>query len=127
MQSTKPARKITSIVAEDRQYPLTLTLRYRVYRGLKPVGSGEGRTVSISANGALFISREPLERGLRIELLIDWPALRDASPLQLYMDGTVVLNSGERVLVRASHSDVRLKPQVVRTAPIRAWACASSG
>lgn len=112
---------------EDRQYPLVLPLRYRVYRGLKPVGSGEGRTLAISARGALFTSRQPLERGLRIELLIDWPVLRDGAPLQLFMEGAVVLNSDERVLVHASHSDVRIKPQVVKATPVTAWACASSG
>ena len=127
MPITRPTRNIASIVPEDRQYPLALPLRYRVYRGLKPVGSGEGRTLSISEKSAIFTSRQPLERGLRIELLIDWPVLRDASPLQLYMDGTVVLNSSERVLVRALHSDLRLKPQVVKAAPVRAWACANSG
>lgn len=127
MQLIRAARQIAPLTPGDRQYPLTLALRYRVYRGLKPVGSGEGRTLSISAKSALFTSRQPLERGLRIELLIDWPVLRDGLPLQLYMDGIVVLNSDGRVLVQASHSDVRIKPQVVKAAPVRAWACASSG
>jgi hypothetical protein len=123
----RPQRLIASTTPEDRQYPLALPLRYRVYQGLKPVGSGEGRTVSISAKSAIFASRQPLERGLRIELLIDWPVLRDGAPLQFYMDGTVVLNNDGRVLVHASHSDVRVKPQVVKAAPVTAWACASSG
>ncbi len=117
-----------SHVADERQYPLTLTLRYRVYRGLKPVGSGEGRTQFISPGSALFTGRQPLERGLRIELLIDWPALRDdQSPLQLFMSGTIVLTTGERALVRATHCDIRPKPQLVKVSPPKAWACASSG
>jgi len=130
MPLTLPGRKIkiTSIVADDRQYPLTLNLRYRVYRGQKPVGSGEGRTQFISPGSVLFSTRQALERGLRVELLIDWPALRDdQSSLHLFVAGSIVLTTGERALVRASHCDIRLKPQLVRVAPARAWACASSG
>jgi len=81
---------------EDRIYPLTLPLRYRVYGGgaspdseIRETGSGE--TLNISSGGVLFESDRPLHAGLDAELSIAWPAsLNKSVGLTLWVWGRIV-------------------------------------
>ncbi len=101
----------------DRQYPLALQVRYRVYQGLRLIDSGRGETLFIGVRNVLFLAPQPLDSGLFAELSVDWPVrLDNGTPLQFCVEGEIVLSAGNRVLVRVLHHDFKVKPQLAKAA-----------
>ena len=75
----------------DRRYPINAKVEYRIANRRKVIETGYGRTIDISTTGVLFESRIPIPRGLKIVLIITWPASSPgASRLELHAEGRTV-------------------------------------
>ena len=82
------------------RYPIELDLRYS---GSWPQGvpyEGSGKTHNFSAGGIFFSTNQPLPKGRRIELFINWPILLEGTCLlQLVITGKIVRSSRDGVAV----------------------------
>ena len=73
------------------RFSLALDVRYVVSNRREPVEMGLGRTIDLSSSGLSFTTNQPLLRGQKLNVSIDWPVLLDgAIDLQLVMSGVVV-------------------------------------
>jgi PilZ domain-containing protein len=93
-----------------QRFPLVLHLEYKAYRGAALVKTGGGRTINLSSAGVLFHADTHLEPGLRLELLIDWPAAPNGSTrMHLVQYGDVLRSDEDRIAVRVLRHDLRVE------------------
>jgi hypothetical protein len=72
------------------RYPIVLDAYYQAVTK-KSSGGGVGKTVNISSHGLLLVSEHKVPVGVRLEVLVEWPALLDgAIELLLVATGEVV-------------------------------------
>jgi hypothetical protein len=99
------------------RFPIDSGVEYRILRGGKTVGSGQGRTLNISSSGVLFESGARLSPGATVELSIAWPArLYGSAPIQLRVRGKAVRISGAIAAVRISAYDFLTKARAANAA-----------
>lgn len=88
---------------------LSTTCEIRNHEG-RPVRSA-ARVVNISSGGLLLYSEHALEKGQKIRLRIDWPALlNNVVPLALHVEGLTVRVEGKCVAVKIVKSEFRTRP-----------------
>ena len=81
------------------RYPIALQLRYRAKSELGPV-QGLGETITISNQDIVFTPGDKLKPSMNVEIVLDWPCLRDPRiPLQLVL--AVTIASTEESVVEA--------------------------
>ena len=74
----------------QNRYPIALQLRYRAKSELGPV-QGLGQTITISNQDIVFAPGDKLKPRMNVEIVLDWPCLRDLRiPLQLVLGVTIV-------------------------------------
>jgi len=127
----RPARRVISREREVRlpkqpgmdrraatRFPVALGVRYVVQnRSGGSATAGSGQIVDFSSCGVRFTTDSSLEPGLRLKLLIDWPALLDgAVALQLTVEGTVVRSSNNDVSLRIEHDGFRTRRRELKPA-----------
>jgi hypothetical protein len=85
------------------RYPIRFDVEYEVHGGKGVRQMGFGRTINISARGALLDISGPLPRQGPIQLSIKWPFHLDGSiPLKLLMYGKIVRVASNRIAVRVT-------------------------
>src|SRR5215472_1116306 len=104
----------TSVAAERRhkiRYPVQLAAFYRL---LGPVAlSGVGETLNVSSSGILLTCRDTLAVGGRIEVILQWPSMLDASvPLQLVTRGRIIRTRGMTYGIRFTHHQFRTTKRI---------------
>jgi hypothetical protein len=71
------------------RYPIALQLRYRAKSKLGPV-QGLGHTITISNQDIVFAAGDKLKPTMNVEIVLDWPCLRDPRiPVQLVLAVTI--------------------------------------
>ena len=100
---------------EDRRYPVTIPLEYRVY-GVAENGTnevrqtGSGRTLNMSSGGVVFEADRPLREGLDADLSIAWPAsLSKSVGLTLRVRGRIVRAEQNRIALTMTHYEFRTR------------------
>ena len=79
------------------------------------MSSSGARVVNISSGGLLLCSERPLQKGQKIRLRIDWPALlNNVVPLALHVDGQTLRAEGNYIAVKILKSEFRTR-SVIRT------------
>jgi len=74
-----------------RRYSITAELEYRITKRQKLIVQGRGQTIDISSTGVLFEAPLPLPLGLKIEVVITWPARpTNLHRLELHAEGYTV-------------------------------------
>jgi hypothetical protein len=79
------------------RYPIALQLRYRAKSKLGPV-QGLGQTITIGNQDIVFAPGDELKPSMNVEIVLDWPCIRDPrSPLQLVL-GVTIASTEESVV-----------------------------
>jgi hypothetical protein len=79
------------------RYPIALQLRYRAKSEVGPV-QGLGQTITISNQDIVFAPDDKLQPSMNVEIVLDWPCLRDPMiPLQLVL-GVTIASTEESVV-----------------------------
>jgi hypothetical protein len=79
------------------RYPIALQLRYRAKSEVGPV-QGLGQTITISNQDIAFAPDDKLQPSMNVEIVLDWPCLRDPRiPLQLVL-GVTIASTEESVV-----------------------------
>jgi len=95
MRTQAPLLTPSETDANDRRtktrFQIRRELRYMVLDKGKTRHSGAGSTMDIGSGGVAFRADQPLETGMSIELLINWPALLDSvCPMRLCVVGRIL-------------------------------------
>ena len=99
------------------RFPLTLDVRYSVLHRTGPIETGSGQLVDVSSSGLRFTAQAPVERGLKLDVAINWPVLLDGRiQLQLTVSGVVIRSSGNEVSMRIQKHDFRTRSVQLKTA-----------
>ena len=73
------------------RYPIVLNARYQTLKKRTKQQCGFGRTVNISSGGFLIATDHDFIVGVRLEVIVEWPALLDGTvELVLVANGRVV-------------------------------------
>jgi hypothetical protein len=100
---------------EDRRYPVTVPLEYRIYgvaeNGSKEVQqTGSGRTLNMSSGGVIFEADRPLQEGADADLSIAWPAsLSKSVGLTLRVRGRIVRADKNLIALTMTHYEFRTR------------------
>jgi len=99
------------------RYPLTLRIEYKFgMRGTE--AHGFGKTVNISSHGVLFEAEEDQPANGPIDVLMDWPCLRNGvSPVRLVVRGHVVRKDSRFVAVCFTRHEFRSARSSGKRAP----------
>jgi hypothetical protein len=98
------------LISGDRRskprFELQLPVHYHVLNGKKQTGSGTTR--NISSGGVAFEAVEKLDRGMYVELVINWPvALEGCAPMDLIARGCISWSEGGVVAVSITRTQFR--------------------
>lgn len=108
--SPAPTEQAQSATAERRRhhrYPIMVRAEYATRSG-----RGQAMTCDVSSGGLFIKTRNPLRRGERIQLLLDWPALLDGRhALRLDIKGRILRTDGRGGAVRILSYSYRLAPK----------------
>jgi hypothetical protein len=72
-----------SFIGEDygrrarRRFPIQQDVRYQCVKGSRIFLVGVGKTLEIGSREIRFTTQQPLKRGQKMRLAVDWPALLD--------------------------------------------------
>ncbi len=93
-----------------RRYPITADVEFTALGSDGVALQGFGRTVNLSTGGVLFESDEVLQAGMRIELVIAWPArLNNAVALNLCVSGRVARSTANSHAIRIREHEFCLR------------------
>ena len=91
-------------------YPIVVGVEYKLAVDGRPVRIGRGRTVMLSSTLITFITAEPLPRGRRIDLVMEWPALLNGKVgLRLCIKGRVVESKANYATVEIIRYEFRTR------------------
>jgi len=92
------------------RYPIVLPLRYQALDPGLSSARGTGTTLAIDSTSVLFLAERPLRPGLRVELIMDWPALLDNRiPLQMRLKGRIDRNDDQGTLMQIVTHEFRTR------------------
>src|ERR1035441_539670 len=81
---------------------------------------GVGRTFQISSHEVRFTTQDPLERGERVRLAVDWPAMLDnACLMKLEICGSVIRSLPGAAAVQIARYEFRTRGATLRVLPRR--------
>jgi hypothetical protein len=99
------------------RFPLALDVRYSVLHRHGPIETGCGQLIDVSSSGLRFTAQRPVDRGLKLDVAINWPVLLDGRvQLQLTVSGVVVRSSGTEISMRIQKHDFRTRSVQLKTA-----------
>jgi hypothetical protein len=82
------------------RYPIELDVRYNGSWKQGVPHEGSGKTRDFSSGGIFFSTNQPLPKGSRVELFINWPIMLEGTCLlQLVITGKIVRSSRDGVAV----------------------------
>jgi hypothetical protein len=74
-----------------RRFPIEQDVRYHCLKGGRILAVGVGKTIEISSREVRFTTQEPLKRGQKVRLAVNWPALLDnACRMKLVISGWII-------------------------------------
>jgi hypothetical protein len=60
-----------------RRFPIEQDVRYYCLKGGRILAVGVGKTIEIGSREVRFTTQEPLKRGQKVRLAVNWPAMLD--------------------------------------------------
>ena len=104
-----PGERVANAGRERRanpRYPLHMELNYRLMHRNLTLDHGPAQIENISSSGVLMVAGRTFPPGATVELIIQWPVLRDGLlALELQVTGRVVRSSDDGTAVRALSHD----------------------
>lgn len=99
-----------SEVSQSTSYPVTLDVRYKIFKHGLVVAAGSGHTVWIGSHQLVFTGDVGAGNGTAIEVSILWPAVLDGHvKLQLVIQGQVAAKDRNRITVHIEKYQFRTR------------------
>ncbi len=96
---------------QKRRFQIFSSIRYSAYGAQPPKVSGAGKVINMSMTGALLRTEEQLERGLALQVSMDWPVkLDNVRPLQLVLTGPIIRTHQNEAVLSIARIQFRTRP-----------------
>lgn len=93
-----------------RRFPIQQDVRYQCVKGSRVSAVGVGKTVEISSREVRFTTQQPLKRGQKMRLAMDWPALLDNTcRMKLEISGWIVDSEQGEAAVKIERYEFRTR------------------
>ena len=93
-----------------RRFPIQRDVRYQCVKGSRITLVGVGKTLEISSREVRFTTQQPLKRGQKMRLAVDWPALLDNTcRMKLEIFGWIVECDPAEVSVKIERYEFRTR------------------
>jgi hypothetical protein len=94
----------------QRRFPILQNVRYQCINGSRILAAGIGKTLEISSRDVRFTTQQPLARGQRIKLSMDWPAtLDDNCRMKLEIFGWILRSDRGEASARIERYEFRTR------------------
>ena len=108
--SVAPANRAVTERRSHARYAIELDVRYNGSWKQRIPREGSGKTRDFSSGGIFFSTNQPLPKGHRVKLFINWPIPLDGTcPLQLVITGLIVRSSRDGVAVTILNHEFRTR------------------
>jgi hypothetical protein len=93
-----------------RRFPIQQDVRYQCVKGSRIFLVGVGKTLEISSREVRFTTQQPLKRGQKVRLAVDWPALLDNTcRMKLEICGWIVESDPVEAAVKIERYEFRTR------------------
>jgi hypothetical protein len=107
---------MNNFVAEDNgrrarlRFPIHQDVRYQCVKGSRVFAVGVGKTLEISSREIRFTTQHPLQRGQKMRLAMEWPAMLDKTcRMKLEIAGWIVDSEPGVVAVKIERYEFRTR------------------
>lgn len=92
------------------RFPIHQDLRYQCVKGSRITLVGVGKTLEISSREVRFTTQQPLKRGQKMRLAVDWPAmLGNTCRMKLEISGWIVNSQSDEAAVKIERYEFRTR------------------
>lgn len=92
------------------RFPIQCEVRYQCVKGARVTTVGLGKTLEISSREVTFTTRQPLTRGQKVHLALDWPVLLgDTCRMKLEIFGWIVNSRPAEAVVKIERHEFRTR------------------
>jgi len=93
-----------------RRFPIQQEVRYQCVKGSRISLVGVGKTLEISSREVRFTTQQPLKRGQKMQLAMDWPAMLDNTcRMKLEIFGWIVQSEPAEAAVKIERYEFRTR------------------
>ncbi|MGC9946697.1 MAG: hypothetical protein ABSF64_10055 [Bryobacteraceae bacterium] len=93
-----------------RRFPIQQDVRYQCVKGSRISLIGVGKTLEISSREVRFTTQQPLKRGQKMRLAMDWPAmLGNTCRMKLEISGWIVDSEPGEAAVKIERYEFRTR------------------
>ncbi|HUO32447.1 MAG TPA: hypothetical protein VMU80_24745 [Bryobacteraceae bacterium] len=95
---------------ERRRFPIEQGVRYQCVKGSRICTAGVGKTLEIGSREIHFTTQHPLQKGEKVRLAVDWPAMLDNTcPIKLEIFGWVLRSQPGTAAVKIERYEFRTR------------------
>src|ERR1022692_3838478 len=93
-----------------RRFPILQDVRYQCVKGSRTFAVGVGKTLEISSREVRFTTQQPLQRGQKMRLAVDWPAMLDNTcRMKLEISGWILHSEPNEAAVKIERYEFRTR------------------
>jgi hypothetical protein len=93
-----------------RRFPIQQDVRYQCMKGSRICAVGLGKTLEISSREVRFTTQQPLKRGQKMRLAMDWPAMLDNTcHMKLEISGWIIDSDPGEAAVKIERYEFRTR------------------
>lgn len=93
-----------------RRFPIQQHVRYQCMKGSRIFAVGFGKTLEIGSREVRFTTQHSLERGQKMRLAMDWPAMLDNTcRMKLEISGWIVYTARGEAAVKIERYEFRTR------------------
>jgi hypothetical protein len=92
------------------RFPIQQDVSYQCVKGGRIFAVGTGKTLEISSREVRFTTQQPLKRGQKMRLAVDWPAMLDNTcRIKLDISGWILTCEGEEAALKIERYEFRTR------------------
>jgi hypothetical protein len=93
-----------------RRFPIQQEVRYQCMKGSRIFAVGVGRTLEIGSREVRLTTQQPLNRGQKMRLAVDWPALlHNTCRMQLQIYGWILHSENGEAAIKIERYEFRTR------------------
>ena len=93
-----------------RRFPIQQEVRYQCIKGSRIFAVGVGKTLEISSREVRLTIQQPLKRGQKMRLAVDWPAMLDKTcRMKLEIYGWILHSGNGEAAVKIERYEFRTR------------------
>ncbi|HXM45009.1 MAG TPA: hypothetical protein VN924_27470 [Bryobacteraceae bacterium] len=102
-----------------RRFPIQQAVRYQCVKGSRIFAVGVGKTLEISSREVRLTIQQPLKRGQKMRLSVDWPAmLHNTCRMKLEIFGWILHSGNGEAAVKIERYEFRTRGAELATIPL---------